>query len=356
MGFVGHWGEHPPAIDLLPRVTRLEKGQYRECEAFVGMVYSPELREQLLQRKIPTISTDGDLSEAKVPRVRNDDLEVGRLAARTFLGRGHQCLAFAGWKNSLASNERERGFAQEAEKVGIEIKSLELWGNSNRRRDWVPRLKRFAKSLPKPAAIFFYNDVAALESQRVLTKVGHVVPDEISILGCGDDHFQCHAVHPNIASVITNDREVGRRAGMELEALLEGRSAQREVLVPPVGIRERGSLGWAAVADADMKSILEIFQERAHHGDSISEMAKAIGMDRRTLERRVRQNMNESPLEVIHRIRLNRALTLLRTTENSLVQIALDSGYSSQSSFGSAFRRRFGATPGAYRKKHSSLS
>ena len=78
-------------------------------------------------------------------------------------------------------------------------------------------------------------------------------------------------------------------------------------------------------------------------------MARNVGLSRRHLERLFRSELGKSPGEVIHDWRMEEAATLVRATDWSFTQIAYEVGFSSQSHFGTAFRRRYACSPGEYR-------
>ena len=50
--------------------------------------------------------------------------------------------------------------------------------------------------------------------------------------------------------------------------------------------------------------------------------------------------------------RLKKAVQLLRTTDNSVLDIALEGGYASHEGFTKAFKKEYGVTPSEYRKKY----
>jgi AraC family transcriptional regulator len=83
---------------------------------------------------------------------------------------------------------------------------------------------------------------------------------------------------------------------------------------------------------------------------SLADLARAANMERFSFAHSFKRSVGLSPQRYLLRLRLQRASTLLRGTDESVLSIALRCGFGSLSSFNRAFRRGFDRSPRAYRE------
>jgi len=88
----------------------------------------------------------------------------------------------------------------------------------------------------------------------------------------------------------------------------------------------------------------------------VARIASGIGMSARTLSRWCRDHLQESPAEIVRRLRLDEAQRLLAETDLPLKDITTRTGLGDPATMWRAFTQHLGVTPAAYRQRFSSLS
>lgn len=80
-------------------------------------------------------------------------------------------------------------------------------------------------------------------------------------------------------------------------------------------------------------------------------LAAHVGLSIRTLQRITKEELNCTPTQYIHQVKLKKAAELLLTTEDTIAEISWALGFTSPAYFSMVFKKQFGLSPGEYRKR-----
>jgi AraC-like DNA-binding protein len=113
----------------------------------------------------------------------------------------------------------------------------------------------------------------------------------------------------------------------------------------------KGRTGWlAGVGDRIVGTALNALHKKPCHSWTLEELARTAGTSRSVLAERFQQLVGISPMQYLTQWRMLLAANLLRSSNSSLLRIAEEVGYQTDTAFSRAFRREFGAPPAAWRR------
>ncbi|SUZ31406.1 HTH-type transcriptional regulator CdhR [Roseibaca ekhonensis] len=98
--------------------------------------------------------------------------------------------------------------------------------------------------------------------------------------------------------------------------------------------------------------VIEIMESHIEDPISPSDLAEAVDMSTRQLERLFRRYLNRSPKRYYMELRLERARNLLMQTDMSVINVALAAGFTSPSHFSKCYRAHYDTTPYRERGAH----
>lgn len=102
--------------------------------------------------------------------------------------------------------------------------------------------------------------------------------------------------------------------------------------------------------DPRITAAIARIEARLDDPEPASEIARAVGLSPRRLEMLFRQTLGLTPAAYALTTRLQAARRMLTDTRHPIAEIALRTGFSSQSALSRAFRARFGNPPSALRR------
>lgn len=101
--------------------------------------------------------------------------------------------------------------------------------------------------------------------------------------------------------------------------------------------------------DEDITQIQIWLQDNYQRDILFPQVASRFSMSARTLNRRFKNALGQTPLDYLQEIRINIAKDLLKTSNLSISEIADKVGYQDTGYFTALFRRKLATTPNAYR-------
>lgn len=323
----------------------------------VGLPYRPEVLTQIAQAELPCVAFAGTGDAPRLPCIGPDHEAVGRLAADHLLERAHRSFAWAPYLNDTANRERLAAFQARLAEHGCSCRVLPAahlrigpyWQGSW--TEYGQALREELPRLPRPSAVLAGNDSVAAEVIDACRDAGLSVPGEIAVLGIGNSML-CEFSPVAISSVDLNLEEVGFRAAALLDAMIDGAEAPDAGLrIPPTGVVTRVSTNIVAVHDARVARALAFIAENFPDPTlSVGDVASAVGMSRRNLERSFRDETGRTVKEHIITIRMQEASRLLKThLRAKSSNVAALVGVADQGTFFRVFRRYFGMSPKAHR-------
>ena len=221
----------------------------------------------------------------------------------------------------------------------------EVAGGGGRFRDW-------AVGLPRPSGVLASEDWFAWHAIGECQAAGLRVPDDLAVMGVGDDEPWCGLAPVPLTSVALAPEAVGYRAAALLGRLMRGdRVPPAAVLVPPAGVVPRRSTDVVAADDPDVADALRFIHAHAGRGCGVGDVLRAVAIDRRRLERWCRRHLGRSPLAEIQRVRMAHVKRLLADTDDPLPSVARTAGFATVPALSRAFRRETGGTVAGYRRQ-----
>lgn len=110
------------------------------------------------------------------------------------------------------------------------------------------------------------------------------------------------------------------------------------------------SSGRGSISRPGLRRALDYIESALEQPLGIEEIANVAGLSPVYFARAFREQTGVPPHQYVLERRVARAKTLLSTSDLPLVDVALCTGFSSQSHFSTAFKRLVGTTPGDYRR------
>ncbi|WP_286764245.1 MULTISPECIES: xylose operon transcription regulator XylR [Rhodopirellula] len=322
---------------------------------------TPKMIEAIQDLGLPVIDLRCWRSAGKIPGFDTEPASVVKLAVDHLRDRGYTQFGFCGFGGANYSDRRLSEMRKYVRSLGHDVVAYESPGPVHATTFDAEQsgmldedgLGRWLKSLAKPVGVLACNDIRAQQLLNACHECNIHVPDEIAVVGVDNDDVICPLCSPPLTSVEPNTEKIGYEAAAMLDLMMAGESVPAKLTwVPARRIVVRGSTDAIPVDDAEFTKAYRFIRENACRGVSVQDVADAVPMSRRSLERRMRTYLDQSPSDLIASIRLARIKELLETTSQPLKKIARLTGFNYDEHMAKFFKKLTGVPPGHYRRKH----
>lgn len=317
-----------------------------------------DLADFVLHTNKPTVDFSFRRPQLKFGRVLEDTRETARLVSDHFLSRGFRHFLFYSDVPNWIYDERGRAFVTALEHAGRKTSWLRWYESPafrtdrkawKRKRDW---LADELKKVPKPVGIFAASDGLALEALETCETAGISVPEEVAIVGAGNNLLAADAMHTPISSVDVNMEAIGYRGAAMLDSLMgRGLRPKEPVRVPPFRLVVRKSSDLVAINHPGVAKSLRFMWDHCNEPISVNDLAKVASMSVRNFHDAFVENVGRPPGQELQRIRIDRAKKLLVDADHKIEAVAEMCGYENANSFWVSFKRSTGISPKAFQKQ-----
>lgn len=342
--FVDRWLPHEVRGDLAALVRR------DRVDGIVAALHSQAQEARFRALPVPVVNISNSVQPSTLPVVTQDDVSVGRLAAEHLQLCGCSAFGFWGHRGAPYSEQRLAGFRAALAAAGLE-RTLSVAGGDYSGRGRA-QMRRWLAALPRPVGIFVVLDTLALCVMRTARDIGARVPEEIAVLGTGNDDFWVEFESVPLSSVRLPARQIGYEAAALLDRLITTRRRQApDVRLPVNDISARRSTDIVFLEDQAVSRALRYIREHATENPYVDEVARVAGISRSGLQTRFRAAVGRSVVAEILRFRVRAVERLLAESDLPMSLVAERCGFTNSQRLSLLFRRCTGQTPSAYRRR-----
>lgn len=307
-------------------------------------------------RSLPRLGFSNRFKYGIIPSVRTDDEAAGNIAVQQASQAGYERVAILCQSELWHAHQRAEGARSAADTCGLEVRNLEM---SYRKpeasetfqdvwREKQEEFHSFLEALPANTVVITTAHGHAHQALSVLQEtLGRNIPEDVGVI-------VIDLIDPTsdlLASVLLDGEQAGRRLAQRLLLQLNGK---KDPAPAHERISPQGFLAGQSVRGGEIISIYNRIQEwcDGHISEDVSvdDLCHAIGISRRSLELKLQAAGLTPPYELLTRLRLQEAKSLLQNSTLRIEEVAERCGFHD----GRALRKRFqaytGITPIQWRK------
>ncbi|MEO9512799.1 MAG: LacI family DNA-binding transcriptional regulator [Flavobacteriaceae bacterium] len=173
---------------------------------------SLEYYEKIKFKGIPLILFDRGENDLNVDYIGIDDYSSSQIIVEHLMNQGCKRIAhIGGYKHTRIFNNRIRGYIDAIKKHGLPLEGNLLVESSLTKEDGRAKMNQLLALDKRPDAVYIAGDYAALGALQVLKENQIEVPNDIALVGFGNEPFTS-LISPSITSMEQHSSEIGKLA------------------------------------------------------------------------------------------------------------------------------------------------
>lgn len=300
------------------------------------------------------------LHEVDLHSVRSDAQGSARLAGEHLVSCGYRRLGVVG---DASSSPRIRqtifhAFADAVTHLGGH-KPLETVFNgdhlSHPERSGPIRqaIAQWIQAQDKPIGLYILDMATARYTTQICEQLGIRIPEDVGIVVHSTDKLTATSITPTLSEVAIDHWEQGYQAAAVLDRLMRGERVEPKTrYITQARIITRESSDRFISEDEMVSEAMRYIAEHSRQAISAEDVAAALQVSRRTLDRRFEEVLGKTVSQEVMRKRLQQIEVSLIESDLTMADIAGLFGFGSASQFTQFFKKQAGMTPSAYRNRH----
>ncbi|MDT0540183.1 MULTISPECIES: LacI family DNA-binding transcriptional regulator [Croceitalea] len=208
-------------------ITQSNESYQKECETIDTLLFTQvdgiiasmanetidlEHYEKIKSKGIPLLLFDRGENNLNVDYIGIDDYASSHMIVEHLIAQGCKRIAhIGGYRHTRIFNNRIKGYLDAIAKHGLPLEQELLIESSLSKEDGREKMNQLLSLKQKPDAVYIASDYAAIGALQLLEEKNIKVPDEIALVGFGNEPFTA-MVSPAITSVEQHSSKIGKLA------------------------------------------------------------------------------------------------------------------------------------------------
>jgi LacI family transcriptional regulator len=329
-------------------------------DGIITQIRDHDHAQRLIESGFPAVNVTGMGGVGEpMPAVLTDFARAGEMAAEFLLGRGYRHFATGIACSQSAHTELTyAGFVRHLEREGFDCRRLDReFTVDSYAGPPIDTARSIIRTLPHQTALLFAIDWWSEWVIDAAELEGIAIPEDLAIMGIGDDRQYSELSRPQLTSVNMAFAERGYAAMQALRRLMDGQSLDPPTqLIEPRGVIERQSTRLVVTSDPQVLTAIRFIHEHADVPITVEDVMECVTCSRRTLEQRFQRELGNSIHHAIWHAHVELAKRMLIETDLELIEIAHQTGFASRSTFNNVFKSRTAMTPMQFRRSHRTMT